>query len=144
MRRPENIETRISRDRYEAMLLIAAETAEFRRIRRRLLRRTRRARWLDPRSVRQHILRKMKVIEGTRLSAKGQVVIPKAIRDAQGWEPGLELVVEQLDQGVLLRPRKASRAEAAAALRGCAGYRGPRRTLDEMDKAITREAQRRR
>ena len=33
----------------------------------------------------------------TRLSSKGQVIIPKAVRERQGWQPGTELEVE--DQG---------------------------------------------
>jgi AbrB family looped-hinge helix DNA binding protein len=80
--------------------------------------------------------------EVTRLSAKGQVVIPKAIRDAKAWHAGLELLVQQTEDGVLLRPRAASRAEAAASLLGCTAYQGPRRSLEEMEAAIAREAKR--
>ncbi len=32
----------------------------------------------------------------TRLSSKGQVVLPKEIRDRHGWEAGLEMIVEDL------------------------------------------------
>ena len=74
------------------------------------------------------------------MSAKGQVVIPKVLRDARGWEPGTELVVEAAGDGVTLRAAVASRGEAAAGLLGCTGYRGPRRTLAEMDEAIARGA----
>jgi AbrB family looped-hinge helix DNA binding protein len=76
----------------------------------------------------------------TRLSAKGQVVIPKAIRDASGWRAGLELVVEATETGVVLRPRALTRARAAKELLGCTGYQGPRRSLAEMEAAIAREA----
>jgi AbrB family looped-hinge helix DNA binding protein len=76
----------------------------------------------------------------TRLSAKGQVVIPKTIRDASGWRPGLELIVEVTEDGVVLRPRALTRARAAEELLGCTGYRGPRRSLAEMSAAIAREA----
>lgn len=82
--------------------------------------------------------------ETTRVSAKGQVVIPKPIRDAQGWHAGVELVVEQTEDGVLLRPRASSRAQAAAGLLGCAGYRGRRRSLEEMEQAIVQVAKARR
>jgi AbrB family looped-hinge helix DNA binding protein len=76
----------------------------------------------------------------TRLSAKGQVVIPKTIRDASGWRAGLELIVEVMEDGVVLRPRALTRARAAEELLGCTGYRGPRRSLAEMNAAVVREA----
>jgi AbrB family looped-hinge helix DNA binding protein len=76
----------------------------------------------------------------TRLSAKGQVVIPKAIRDANDWRTGLDLVVEVTEGGVVLRPRALTRARAAEELLGCTGYQGPRRSLAEMDAAVAREA----
>ena len=39
----------------------------------------------------------------TRLSSKGQVIIPKAVRDRHGWRPGLELDVEDQADAVVLR-----------------------------------------
>ena len=39
----------------------------------------------------------------TRLSTKGQVILPKAVRDLKGWKPGEELVVEVTSNGVLLK-----------------------------------------
>jgi AbrB family looped-hinge helix DNA binding protein len=41
----------------------------------------------------------------TRLTSKGQVVIPKAVRDHLKWKPGTRLGVEPADDGsVVLRP----------------------------------------
>ncbi|MDQ2645919.1 MAG: AbrB/MazE/SpoVT family DNA-binding domain-containing protein [Myxococcota bacterium] len=80
----------------------------------------------------------------TRLSAKGQVVIPKAIRDASGWRPGLELEVEATPDGAILRPKSLGRARAVESLLGCTGYRGRTRSLAEMSAAVEREAKRRR
>ena len=40
----------------------------------------------------------------TRLSNKGQIVIPKRVRSAHGWEPGLEFVVEDTGDGIKLKP----------------------------------------
>jgi len=38
------------------------------------------------------------------MSTKGQVILPKAVRESRRWAPGTELVVEETDRGVLLRP----------------------------------------
>ncbi|HVU03844.1 MAG TPA: AbrB/MazE/SpoVT family DNA-binding domain-containing protein [Polyangiaceae bacterium] len=80
----------------------------------------------------------------THVSAKGQVVIPKAIRDAFGWRAGLELEVEATEDGAFLRPKSLGRARAVESLLGCTGYRGPSRSLSEMDAAVKREAKARR
>lgn len=40
----------------------------------------------------------------TTVSTKGQVVLPKALRDRHGWKPGTRLVVEDAPGGVMLRP----------------------------------------
>ena len=42
----------------------------------------------------------------TRMSDKGQVVVPKAIRDTKGWPAGTDLEVIDAGDGVLLRPRR--------------------------------------
>jgi AbrB family looped-hinge helix DNA binding protein len=72
----------------------------------------------------------------TVLSQKGQVVIPKSLREDRGWLPGLRLVVEATPDGLSLRPLDAKRSEAASSLLGCTGYRGPRRSLADMEAAI--------
>jgi AbrB family looped-hinge helix DNA binding protein len=87
---------------------------------------------------------KARLKSSTHLSAKGQVVIPKAIRDAGGWRPGLELEVEITEDGVVLRPKLLGRARAVESLLGCTGYQGPTRSLSDMDEAVKREAKVRR
>lgn len=57
-------------------------------------------------------------METTKLSAKGQVVLPKGVRDAHGWEPGLVFMVESTPAGVLLRPRSGKREGRIADLAG--------------------------
>ena len=42
----------------------------------------------------------------TRMSSKGQVIVPKAVRDARNWFPGTEFLVEEVEEGILLRPLK--------------------------------------
>ena len=42
----------------------------------------------------------------TRLSSKGQVIIPKMIRETRSWEPGQAFDVIETEEGVLLRPHE--------------------------------------
>ena len=43
-------------------------------------------------------------MEATRITSEGQVLIPKAIRDALGIQPGTLLNAEAKDGAVVLRP----------------------------------------
>jgi AbrB family looped-hinge helix DNA binding protein len=43
-------------------------------------------------------------METTRLSTKGQIVLPKSLRTERAWEPGTEFTVEETCDGILLRP----------------------------------------
>ena len=45
-------------------------------------------------------------MEVTRLSNTGQVIIPKALRDAHRWEAGQELIAIDMGDGILLKPKK--------------------------------------
>lgn len=75
-------------------------------------------------------------METTRLSSKGQVILPKSIRTAHQWEPGVEFVVEDTADGVLLRPVSLYRPTSLDEVIGCVGYRGPAKTVEEMDAAL--------
>ena len=105
--------------------------------------------WVDPPEAPSKTISKMpskRLTAGgdtTVLSQKGQVVLPKRLRDERGWEPGLRLVVEVTRDGLTLRPLDASRADVAASLLGVVGYRGPRRSLADMEAAIRTGARRR-
>lgn len=44
-------------------------------------------------------------METTKLSSKGQVVIPKSLRSMHRWETGLEFMVIDTGDGLLLKPR---------------------------------------
>jgi AbrB family looped-hinge helix DNA binding protein len=79
-------------------------------------------------------------METTRLSSKGQVILPKSIRASHQWEPGVEFAVEDTPDGVLLRPLKPFEATRLQDVVGCTGYQGPARTLEEMDAAIAARA----
>jgi AbrB family looped-hinge helix DNA binding protein len=81
-------------------------------------------------------------MEKTRLSSKGQVIIPKSVREAHGWESGTEFYVEDTGIGITLRPVKSQPAATLDELIGCVGYVGPRVSIAEMDQSITAEARR--
>jgi AbrB family looped-hinge helix DNA binding protein len=80
-------------------------------------------------------------MQTTRLSSKGQIILPKAVRDAHHFQPGLEFVVEEHPDGIFLRPLRTAFAPTRLEdILGCAGYRGPALTIDDMDAAIARGA----
>jgi AbrB family looped-hinge helix DNA binding protein len=78
----------------------------------------------------------------TRLSSKGQVIIPKAVRDRHGWRPGVELEVEDRGDAVVLRPAKPFRPTTIDEVYGSLKYDGSPVTIEDMDKAIERETRR--
>lgn len=82
-------------------------------------------------------------METTKLSSKGQVIIPKTVRESRGWEPGTELVVEERPDGVLLRMRSIFTPTRLEDVAGSIPYGGPSKTLREMDDAIAAEVRRR-
>ncbi|MCA9418819.1 MAG: AbrB/MazE/SpoVT family DNA-binding domain-containing protein [Candidatus Omnitrophica bacterium] len=82
-------------------------------------------------------------METTRLSSKGQIIIPKGIRDKLEWNPGVEFTVEEKEEGILLRPLKPFPRTRIEDVMGCVHYKGPRKSLEEMEAAIAREAKRR-
>lgn len=71
-----------------------------------------------------------------RLSTKGQIVLPKELRDARDWKPGTEFEVIEQPDGVLLRPKTAKKRYTIDDLIGCLPYDGPPKTLEEMDRGI--------
>jgi AbrB family looped-hinge helix DNA binding protein len=80
------------------------------------------------------------VMQTTKLSSKGQVVIPKSLLTAHRWKPGTEFIVEERGDGVLLRPRHRKGTTRLEDLVGCVNYKGPRKTIREMDEAVAAEA----
>ncbi len=80
----------------------------------------------------------------TRLSTKGQLILPKAIRDEFDWRPGMEFEIEKTKFGVLVKPKKRffppTKLEDVA---GMLRYKGKAKTIREMDEAIAIEVKRR-
>ena len=82
--------------------------------------------------------------QSTRLSTKGQLIIPKDIRERHGWTPGVELIVEDRGDAVVLRRAEDLPETTLEDLVGCAGYRGPARSLEDMEAGIAKGARERR
>ncbi len=79
-------------------------------------------------------------MEKTRLSNKGQVVIPKAVRTLHGWKAGLEFIVENAGDGITLRPINPYEETKIDDVIGCVGYEGPKKSLKDMEDAIAKGA----
>jgi AbrB family looped-hinge helix DNA binding protein len=80
----------------------------------------------------------------TMLSTNGQVILPKTIRQRRNWEAGTRLVVEDTPDGVLLKAAPIFAPTRPEEVAGMLAYRGPPKTPEEMDAAITAEVERRR
>jgi AbrB family looped-hinge helix DNA binding protein len=85
-----------------------------------------------------------RTMETTRLSSKGQIILPKAVRDTHHWMPGTDFSIEDTGDGVLLRPLKATQPTRLDDVVGMLQVRGPARTIEEMDAAIGDEVRARR
>jgi AbrB family looped-hinge helix DNA binding protein len=79
-----------------------------------------------------------------KLSSKGQVTLPKAIRAARHWQQGTEFIVEDAGDGVYLRPIEPFKPGILGDVVGCLRYMGKPKTLRQMDAAITAEIKARR
>jgi len=75
-------------------------------------------------------------MDTTKLSSKGQVIIPKPLRTAHHWETGQELVVIDVGDGVLLKPKTPFPESGINDVASCLKFKGKTRTLDDMELAI--------
>jgi len=76
----------------------------------------------------------------TKLSTKGQVVLPKSLRTAHRWKPGMEFVIQEQDDGILLLPKAATKSGTWNKLIGCLAYSGRRKSIRQMDAAVAAAA----
>ncbi len=74
----------------------------------------------------------------TRLSSKGQVIIPKPLRASHHWETGQELVAIDVGDGVLLKPKTPFNETNIKDVASCLKFKGKAKTLDEMETAISK------
>jgi AbrB family looped-hinge helix DNA binding protein len=81
----------------------------------------------------------------TRLSAKGQVVIPKDVRDRLGLTEGTVFDVIERGDEVVLRPRLEDRpgrtaADALREIQKIYRYDGPPLSIEDMREAVRSQA----
>ena len=79
----------------------------------------------------------------TTVSAKGRVILPKAVCQALRWHAGTRLTVESTADGALLRPEPAFAATRPEDVFGCLADDVPPRPLADMEAGILKEARRR-
>jgi AbrB family looped-hinge helix DNA binding protein len=68
------------------------------------------------------------------LTTKGQITLPKALRNSLHLKTGDKILFEEHeDGGYILRPKTLD----VSALKGCLKYKGPAASLEDMDIAIS-------
>ena len=73
----------------------------------------------------------------TTLTSKGQITLPKALRDDLHLKNGDKVAFEKTADGsYILRPRTLD----VRMLKGCIKYNGPPKTLEEIQEGIIRGA----
>jgi AbrB family looped-hinge helix DNA binding protein len=77
----------------------------------------------------------------TTVSSKGQVVLPKPLRDRRHWVAGTQLIATDHPDGILLRIAPTMRTTTLADVIGCANYTGPPKSLADMERGITERAE---
>ncbi|CAN7591850.1 AbrB family transcriptional regulator [Pararhizobium sp. LjRoot255] len=79
----------------------------------------------------------------TIVSTKGQVILPKAIRQRRDWEAGTRLIVEETPEGVLLKQAPAFSPTRPDDVFGMLRFRGEPKTPEDMEAGVLAEARRR-
>ncbi len=68
------------------------------------------------------------------LSSKGQIVTPKQIRKSHGWRAGMRFTLAEEGNALVLKPSMGRGTTLTVEeVMGCAGYTGPRKSLEEMN-----------
>jgi AbrB family looped-hinge helix DNA binding protein len=79
----------------------------------------------------------------TTISTKSQVILPKTIRDQKHWGTGTRLIVEDMEDGVMLKVAPVFPPARPEDVFGSLRYQGKPKTPEEMNAGILAEAKRR-
>jgi len=72
-----------------------------------------------------------------KLSSKGQIVIPKDVRDSFHWEVGSELTLLATEHGVILQTKPSSeKKQTAKSLRGFLQHKGKAVSTEQLCKPV--------
>ena len=82
-------------------------------------------------------------MDTTTLSSRGQIVIPKTLRESRHWHAGTSFVVEEVPQGILLKPVSTFVPSRLEDVLGCTAYRGPALSQADIDAALSADVARR-
>ncbi len=72
----------------------------------------------------------------TTLSSKGQIIVPKWVRETYNWQAGLEFIVIDTGDGILLKPKRPFATTTVTDVAGCLIYDGLPKTVEEMETAV--------
>lgn len=82
-------------------------------------------------------------METTKLSTKGQLILPKSIRDKHQWQAGAEFIVEETPDGILLRQARPFPPTRLEDVIGSLKYHGKAKTVEEMERGIAEAVRKR-
>lgn len=77
-----------------------------------------------------------------RLSTKGQLVLPRELRQRHDWHVGTRFEIEDRGDHIVLRPLRSVEPTTLDEVVGCAGYSGRALSLEEMEEGIAEGARR--
>ena len=76
----------------------------------------------------------------TKLSSKGQVIIPKHLRHSYHWATGRDLVVIDTGNGILRKAKTPLPETTLDQVASCLKYTGEAKSLDDMEDPIRKGA----
>ncbi|MBA3031346.1 MAG: AbrB/MazE/SpoVT family DNA-binding domain-containing protein [Desulfobacteraceae bacterium] len=79
-------------------------------------------------------------MQTTKLSSKGQVIIPKILRSRYNWNAGQKLSVIDTGDGILLKASCSFKNTQLEQVAGILQYSGKPVSIDEMEEAIKKGA----
>jgi len=79
-------------------------------------------------------------MQTTKLSSKGQVIIPKILRSRYDWNVGQKLSVIDTGEGILLKPSRLFKNTQLEDVAGILKYSGKSVSIDKMEEAIKKGA----